>query len=457
MNVREEKDLLGNMNVPENALWGIHTARAIGNFDLGGNKTAPLLIKCMAMVKKACAQANSELGHIDDGKARAIISACDDVIGGGYPDQFPVDALQGGAGTSLNMNMNEVIANRGIELLGGKKGEYSLIDPLNDVNLHQSTNDVYPTSLRIACILGLRGLSTEISSLQGAFQEKEKEFTRVVKMGRTELQKAVPMTLGAEFSAFAEAVARDRWRTFKCEERLRMVNIGGTAIGTGLTAPREYIFLVIEKLRALTGLGISRAENTVDATANSDVFVEVSGMLKAAAQNMIKISNDLRLLHMLGDITLPAVQAGSSIMPGKINPVILESAIQAGIKVTANDIIVSECVSRGTLQINEFMPLLSMAILESIEILTRSQRMLASHIKGITAGTHGLDGLDDPVIITAFLPLTGYSNAMELLKEFKASGMGSIVSFLNNKLGEDVVKRILSPENLTALGYKKNG
>jgi aspartate ammonia-lyase len=287
---RIEKDLLGELAVPRDAYWGIHTQRAVNNFSISGMKVNAGLISALAQTKKACTLANLETGHLTPEKGKTIIAACDDIAAGRLSDQFPVDALQGGAGTSTNMNVNEVIANRAIELQGGKKGNYDFIHPLEDVNLHQSTNDVYPTALKVAAIFKLRDLSNAVSGLQGAFQEKEKEFAAIVKMGRTELQEALPITLGAEFSAFAEAFSRDRWRIFKCEERLRVVNLGGTAVGTGLAAPRDYIFLVIEKLREVTGLGLSRGENILGETANADSFVEVSGILKAHAVNLIKIA-----------------------------------------------------------------------------------------------------------------------------------------------------------------------
>ncbi|MEI6845682.1 MAG: lyase family protein, partial [Candidatus Firestonebacteria bacterium] len=267
---RIEKDQLGEKAIPAEAYYGIHTARALENFKISGRPVNFSLIKTIALVKKAAAQTNHELKYLTDEKAQAIVAAAEEIIDGALKEQFPVDALAGGAGTSVNMNVNEVIANRAIELLGRQKGEYAVVDPFKDVNLHQSTNDVYPTALKIACIYALRTLSIKITALQGAFQRKEKEFASIVKIGRTEMQEAVPITLGFEFSAFAEAVARDRWRTFKSEERLRVVNIGGTAVGTGLGAPKSYIFQVIEKLRALSGLGLSRNENVVDATANSD-------------------------------------------------------------------------------------------------------------------------------------------------------------------------------------------
>ena len=278
MNQRKEKDGLGEMDVPADAYWGIHTERARRNFALTGRTAPEPLIRALVMVKKACALANRELGYLPAEKADAILAACDELIGGAPAGQFPVDALQGGAGTSTHMNVNEVIANRALEVLGFAKGDYARLHPIEDVNLHQSTNDVYPTALKIAAIFGLRQLSESVAGLQNAFQKKEKEFSGIVKIGRTEMQEAVPLTLGAEFSAFAEAFARDRWRTFKCEERLRTVNLGGTAVGTGLTAPRNYIFLVIERLREVTGLGLTRGENAVDQTANADCFVEVSGM-----------------------------------------------------------------------------------------------------------------------------------------------------------------------------------
>ena len=452
---RIEHDLLGEVKLPREVYWGIHTERAHHNFRISGCKVNPSLIKAMAMVKKACCMANFELGYMQEEKAKAIMLACDEIIDGKFQDQFPVDAMQGGAGTSTNMNMNEVIANRAIEILGKEKGDYSVVHPLEDVNLHQSTNDTYPTAIKIACIYSLRNLNQKIAHLQGAFQEKEKEFGKTVKIGRTELQEAVPITLGAEFAAFAEAISRDRWRTFKCEERLRVVNIGGTAVGTGLTSPRDYIFLVIEKLRDITGLGLSRGENVMGETANADSFVEVSGILKAHAANLTKICNDLRLLNLLGEIKLSELQAGSSIMPGKVNPVMLEAGMQAGIKVIANDFIVTEAVSRGTLQINEFLPLLAHAILESLGMLTNINDLLAGHVKKIGADEERCREYFDksPVIITALLPVIGYEKATELIGEFFSNDEKNMRRFLEKKLGKELVEKTFSPYRITALGY----
>jgi len=459
VNDRIEKDHLGEKKIPENAFWGIHTQRALENFRLSRFCVSPNLIRALAMIKKAACLANRELGYLSEGKSRATQIACDEILEGKFPDAWPLDALQGGAGTSTNMNVNEVIANRANEILGGKKGQYEFVHPIEDVNMHQSTNDVYPTALKVAAILALRELSQKIAELQGVFQQKEKEFASVVKIGRTELQEAVPMTLGTEFSAFSEAFARDRWRTFKCEERLRIVNLGGTAIGTGLGAPQDYIFLVSEKLREITGLGLSRSENLVDATANADPFVEVSGILKAHAANLIKVANDLRLMNLLGEIKVPRLQAGSSIMPGKINPVVLEAVIQAGLKVIANDLLVTEAVTRSTFQINEFMPLLAHAFLESLEILHNTNEVFSGYVSGIQA---------DPVkcreyfdhseeIVTAFVPSIGYEKAGDLLKQFHASQEKGLRKFLEEQLGKEVVAKALSPQNLLSLGYRKNG
>jgi len=462
MRYRTEKDILGERQVPEGAYWGIHTLRASENFPLSGHRVNPALLRAMVLVKKAAALANKELGYLDASKADAIICACDRICEGieerSFLQEFPVDALQGGAGTSTNMNANEVIANLALEIMGKTKGDYASISPIDDVNTHPATNDVYPPALKIACIYGLRRLSAAIEKTQGAFQAKEKEFAGIVKMGRTELQDAVPITLGAEFSAFAEAFGRDRWRTFKSEERLRVVNMGGTAVGTGLTAPRDYIFLAIEKLRETTALGLSRSENLMDATANQDPFVEVSGMLKAHASSLIKIPGDLRLMGLLGEVVLPRVQAGSSVMPGKVNPVILEAAAQAGMKVIANDLVITQCAMKGSFQIDEFMPLLAHSILESIDIMAGINAVLCAHIGGIEAdAAKCLEYLDNsPAVMTAFLPALGYKKAEELVKGYSPGCGKSVREYLEEKLGKEAVERALSPQNLTSLGYRND-
>lgn len=457
MGFRTEHDALGSKPVPADAYWGIHTQRAVDNFPLSGRRVPFGLVRAIAMIKRAAAEANTELGYLKPELSRAIIAACDDIIAGKFQDQFPLDALQGGAGTSTNMNVNEVVANRAAELLGGGKGVYDLVDPIGHVNMHQSTNDVYASALRVAAIGALRDLSAAVAGLQGSLQGKEKEFAAIVKVGRTELQDAVPMTLGGEFGAWAEAVSRDRWRTFKCEERLRVVNLGGTAVGTGLGAPRDYIFLVIEKARALTGFGIARGENLLAETANADVFVEVSGILKAYAVNLVKITGDLRLMNYLGEIRLPPVQAGSSIMPGKVNPVIPEAVAQVGMAVMANDVLVAEAASRGSAQIVEFLPLLASALLESLEILANASRVLSSHVDAIAADGKrcGLYFDRSRAIVTAFVPEIGYERAGELLAEFDASGREDLRAFLAERLGGEMVGKTLAPQSLMSLGYRK--
>lgn len=459
MKERMQKDFLGEKNISRGHYWGIHTERALENFRISPYRVSMSLIRSLVLVKKAACLSNLELQYLPSEKAQAILMACDEILEGEFPEEWPLDALQGGAGTSTNMNVNEVIANRANEILEKRRDSYEMVRPIEDVNLHQSTNDVYPTALKVAMMLELKALGLTIAKLQGAFQSKEKEFAGIVKMGRTELQEAVPMTLGAEFAVFAEAFARDRWRTFKCEERLRMVNLGGTAIGTGLGASRRYIFLVIDKLRELTGLGIGRAENLMDATANTDAFMEVSGILKAHAANLVKIAEDLRKAAMLREIQLPALQAGSSMMPGKINPVILEAVIQVGIKVMANDFIVAETVSRSTFQINEFMPLLAHALLESLEILKNANSTFSDYVTKIQANAERCRAYADfsETLITAFLPHIGYAKAEELLKEFHGSGTKNLREFLEVKLGEELVTKTLSAQNLLSLGYQDHG
>jgi aspartate ammonia-lyase len=456
MSYRIEHDLLGEKEVPADVYWGIHTLRAIENFPISGNKVDPEMIRALAYVKKACAVTNAELGYLGCGLATAIETACDEIIAGRWHDQFPADTLQGGAGTSTNMNINEVIANRALELLGCVKGDYIHCHPIEHVNLHQSTNDVYPTALKVACIDGVRKLSTAVENLQGALQRKEKEFSSIITIGRTEMQDAVPITLGAQFSSFADAIARDRWRTFKCEERLRVVNIGGTAVGTGLTAPRKYIFLVIEKLRQLTMFGLTRGENVMDQTANVDAFVEVSGILSALSSNIMKICRDLRSLHWIKEIELPALQSGSSIMPGKVNPVLMEAGISVGVKVNANHQVIAECAGMGSLQINEFLPMISSSLLESVRILINISDLLAAHIDGVkaNAGICAAHADASVTLITAFLPVIGYEKAEELVKEFTRSENKSFRNFLKEKLGDELIDKILSPENLVALGYR---
>jgi len=456
---REEQDLLGEKKIANSSYSGIHTQRAYANFHFSSYAVNWRLIQAYALIKRAAAEANAELGYLEKKKAAAIIEACRLIEAGEYKDQFRIDALQGGAGTSTNMNLNEVIANIALEKLGYAKGQYEYLNPLDDVNMHQSTNDTYPTALRLALIRSLGELEEEIEKLQGAFQKKEKEFFPLLKIGRTQLQEAVPFSLGAEFSAFSQAVARDRWRVFKARERLRQANLGGTAIGTGIGAPRRYIFLVWEKIHTMSGVNLCRSENLIDATANADSFTEASGILKTHAVNLVKIANDLRRLSLLKEIKLPLYQAGSSLMPGKVNPVILEAAVQIGIKVRANDFIVSECAALGTFQINEFLPLLGFAFLESVDILTGLNRALAEYIEKIEANAENCSRYlyATPRLVTAFLPEFGYHRLEKILEEFRNSQEKgkNFLDFLERKLGKEKVAKRLNPYSVMSLGYER--
>lgn len=375
--MRTEQNIIGKAELPNGTLYGVNTAQAIQNFALNHRKVSRSLIDAMVTVKKAAAITYRKLGIGKKGVYEAIIAACDQILSGDCEDSFPTEALQGGAGTSTNMNVNEVIANLALLQLGKACGEYDTVHPLDDVNRGQSTNDVYPTALRIAAIRSLRALSDECAKLQQALQLRENELDGVKKLGRTELMDAVPVTLGEEFGAYAQCVARDRWRLYKVEERLRQVNLGGTAVGLSTNAERQYRFGVIEELRALTGIGLAAAEYPMDITQNSDVFVEVSGLLKALAVNLMKIANDLRLMNSgphggFSEIRLPALQQGSTIMPGKVNPVIPEMVMQCAMRVIANDTAITMAAAHGEFELNAFLPLIADSLLESLMLLCRS-------------------------------------------------------------------------------------
>lgn len=458
------RDFLGEIDIPEGALWGAHVERARRNFPVTCRAVDPGLVRAYAFVKKACARANREGGWLDARIADAIEVACDEIARGERADQFPVDALQGGAGTSTNMNLNEVIATLASEKLGngrghGGAGDRVAVDPLDHVNLHQSTNDTYPTALRVALLYAFRELASRAEGLQSAFQAKEREFAAIVTVGRTELRTAVPLTLGSEFGAYAEAFARDRWRAFKCEERLRVVNLGGVAVGTGLGAPRDYIFRATDRLREITGLPLARAENLVDATANADAIVEASGIAKAFACDLVKAARDLRFLSHTGEIVLEPVQAGSSAMPGKVNPVLLEAAMQAGMRAQAEDSLVAAAASAGSLQINEFLPLIADASLGALRALAGGAACLERCVRSLRADPARCRELvdADPMIVSAFVPLLGYDGAGDLLREWESSpadGRPTLRAFLEEKLGANEVARVLAPESLMSLGFR---
>lgn len=426
--MRRDKDLLGERELPDDAYYGVHTLRAAENFPLTGYRVHPRLIAALALIKKAAAEVNAELGFLDATFATAIAQAADEVMAGKWREQFIVDALQGGAGTSANMNVNEVLAARANEILTGEKG--GPVHPLDHVNLHQSTNDVFPTALRIAAVWLLKPLSEACAALQETFQAKEAEFAGVIKVGRTQLQDALPIMLGQEFGAWAQAVARDRWRLYKVEERLRQTNLGGTAVGTGLNAPPKYIFAVSERVRRYANIGLARAENMVDVTQNADVFVEVSGLVKALAVNLSKIAHDLRLLASgpragLGEIVLPERQAGSSIMPGKVNPVIAEAVNQAAFHVFASDMAVTLAAQSGQLELNAFLPLIAHHLLGAMELLANSVTMFDTLcVKGIVARPERCRELLDGSMtaVTALVPHIGYEQATQVAREAYITG-----------------------------------
>jgi aspartate ammonia-lyase len=460
---RLERDALGEVCVAADALYGIHTVRALENFPVSGRATNRGLLHAFGEVKLAAALTNRELGVWDDNapKADAVERACREMAAGLLDEHLVTDALQGGAGTSTNMNVNEVLANRAIVLLGGVPGDYSVVSPYDDINLNQSTNDTYPTALRLAAIRAVRRLDGVLVSLQESFQDAEKRFADVVKLGRTQYQDAVVTTLGREMSAYAEAFARDRWRVYKCEERLRVVNLGGTAIGTGLGAPRRYIFKVVDVLRAETGIGFARAENLVEATQNADVFVEVSGILKACAVSLIKVASDLRLMASgpdggLHEIVLPARQAGSSIMPGKVNPVIPEAVTQAAMKVMGNDAVIAHACSMGSLELNPFLPLVADCLLESLELLAAAcdifRRLCVDGIEADAARCRAhID--NSTATATALIPVLGYPKIEEIVMQSRATGRSvREVAVGGGYVTDEQFESLLSPEAVRRLG-----
>lgn len=462
---RTEKDMLGEKELPVDALYGIHSARAKENFSIAGRNIHPGLIQAYGAVKLAAAETTHELGRWDDETFAAIKCACCEMIEGSLNHHIDLDALQGGAGTATNMCVNEVIANRTLQLLEKQPGAYASIDPLEDINRHQSTNDTYPTALKLASINGLRQLEQSLVGLLEAFQKREKDFNGIVKIGRTQLQDAVLTTMGRTMSSFAEAIGRDRWRVYKCEERLRVVNLGGTAIGTGLTAPRQYIFRVVEKLKDISGIGFARAENMVECTQNADVFAEVSGMLNACATNLIKISQDLRLMASgpsagIGELTLPAVQAGSSIMPGKVNPVVPEAVIQAAVMVTANHTAITQAVSMGNLELNAFLPLIADRILDSLDLLTRAADLLHKRcINGLSVNQETCRKHIDSATatITALVDRLGYDNASEISKIMRQTGKSARKIVIEKQmLTEDEFNQLTSSAAVMSLGSRES-
>jgi aspartate ammonia-lyase len=465
---RIEHDLLGERQVPAEAYYGIHTLRAIENFPISGMtiQSSPSLVTALACVKQACALTNHELGVLDAERAGAIVQACQDIRRGQYHDQFVVDVIQGGAGTSTNMNANEVIANRALEILGHARGEYGFLHPLEHVNLSQSTNDVYPTAVKVALRFEIERLADAMNVLRLDFEKKAAEFAHVLKMGRTQLQDAVPMTLGQEFSTYAIMLEEDRERLREAALLIQEINLGATAIGTGINAPPEYAPLAAKYLAEITGIDLITAKNLVEATQDAGAFVQLSGVLKRIAVKLSKICNDLRLLSSgpragLNEINLPPVQAGSSIMPGKVNPVIPEVVNQIAFEVIGNDITVSFAAEGGQMQLNAFEPIIAHNLFNSLVYLRQGCLTLAERcVRGITANEAHLRAMvaNSIGIVTALNPYIGYENASAVAREAHASGRGVAEIVLEKGLlTQEQLDDILRPEVLTqprALGKK---
>ena len=456
---RKEHDLLGERDVPYEYYYGIQTLRATENFDISGVTLNfyPRLIQALVMVKKAAAKANYELGLLNKGIYKAISQACDEIISGRYQFHFVVDMIQGGAGTSTNMNTNEVIANRALEILGHEKGQYEYCHPNNHVNLSQSTNDAYPTAIKIALINSNDYLITEVEKLIGAFSKKAGEFAHVIKMGRTQLQDAVPMTLGQSFDAYATTLDEEVQRLDENAKLFLEVNMGGTAIGTGINADPRYSEKVIKHLQKITSLPVVNAKNLVEATQDTGSFVMYSSAIKRLAIKLSKISNDLRLLSSgprtgINEINLPPVQPGSSIMPGKVNPVIPEVVNQIAFKVIGNDLTVSMAAEAGQLELNVMEPVIVQSLFESIEMLKNGMSTLRDRcIIGISANEDHCRKLVENSIglITALNPVLGYETSTKLASEALETNRGVYELVLEKKLlTKKELDLLLAPENM---------
>jgi aspartate ammonia-lyase len=458
--VRVEHDLLGDRAVPADAYYGVHTLRALENFPITGTPISiyPALVEALACVKQAAAIANSELGLIDERRATAIRLACEEVREGKLHEEFVVDVIQGGAGTSSNMNANEVICNRALELLGHRKGEYEHLHPLDHVNLSQSTNDVYPTALKLALNFGIQRLLVELRALRQSFESKAAEFQDVLKVGRTQLQDAVPMTLGQEFSTYAVMLGEDEQRLAEAAALVREINLGATAIGTGINAHPDYAALATRRLAEVSRVDLVSSPNLVEATQDAGGFVQLSGVLKRIAVKLSKTCNDLRLLSSgpragIGEITLPAVQAGSSIMPGKVNPVIPEVVNQVAFEVIGNDITVTLAAEAGQLQLNAFEPIIAHSLFKSLQHLAAACATLNQRcVKGIQANVARARALldDSTALVTALTPLLGYARSAEIAQEALASGRRVYDLVLEKGwVAREQLDRILQPEVLT--------
>ena len=458
---RVEKDSIGVKDIPEEVYYGVQTLRAAENFHITGLNMHPEIINSLAYIKKASAITNCEVGILEKKKAQAIVQACDEIVSGKFHNEFIVDPVQGGAGTSLNMNANEVIANRAIEILGGKKGDYTIVNPNDDVNCGQSTNDVIPTAGKMTSLHLLQNLKKQLLRLYDALNEKAKEFDHVIKMGRTQMQDAVPIRLGQEFKAYSVAIMRDIHRMDKAMDEMRTLNMGGTAIGTGINADENYLRRIVPNLSEISGMEFIQAFDLIDATQNLDSFVAVSGAVKACAVTLSKMSNDLRLMSSgpragFGEINLPAKQNGSSIMPGKVNPVIPEVVNQVAFNIIGNDMTITMAAEAGQLELNAFEPIIFYCMFQSIDTLGYAVETLVDNcIVGITANEERCRQLveNSVGIITAICPHVGYEKTADIAK--KAINSNESVRSLilkENIMDEEELSRILDPIHMTEPG-----
>lgn len=458
---RVEKDSIGAKDVPEDVYYGVQSLRAAENFHITGLTMHPEFINSLAYIKKAAAITNCEAGILDKRISNAIVKACDEILEGKLREQFIVDPIQGGAGTSFNMNANEVIANRAIEILGGEKGDYSIVHPNDHVNCGQSTNDVIPTAGKMTALRLLDHLQKELRVLHKAFCDKAEEFDHVLKMGRTQMQDAVPIRLGQEFKAYSVAVMRDINRMDKAMDEMRVLNMGGTAVGTGLNADETYLRRIVPNLSEISGMQLVQAFDLIDATQNLDPFVAVSGSIKACAVTLSKIANDLRLMSSgpragFGEINLPAKQNGSSIMPGKVNPVIPEVVNQVCFNIIGNDVTITMAAEAGQLELNAFEPIVFYCMFQSIDTLAYAVKTFVDNcVTGITANENRCRYLveNSVGIITAICPHVGYKAAADIAKEAIKTGE-SVRDLILKKgiLTEEELNCIMDPESMTEPG-----
>lgn len=461
MEFRVEKDSIGTKDVPENVYYGVQSLRAAENFHITGLNMHPEIINSLAYIKKAAAITNCEAGLLDKRRTQAIVQACDEILEGKFREDFIVDPIQGGAGTSLNMNANEVIANRAIEILGGKKGDYSVVNPNDHVNCGQSTNDVIPTAGKMTSLRLLKKLKKQLLRLHSALEQKADEFDGVIKMGRTQLQDAVPIRLGQEFKAYSVAILRDLNRMDNAMDEMRTLNMGGTAVGTGLNADESYLRRIVPNLSEISGMDLVQAYDLIDATQNLDSFVAVSGAVKACAVTLSKIANDLRLMSSgpragFGEINLPAKQNGSSIMPGKVNPVIPEVVNQVAFNAIGNDMTITMAAEAGQLELNAFEPIIFYCLFQSIDTIAYAVNTFVDNcVIGITANeTRCRYFVENSVgIITAICPYVGYQKAAEIAKEAIKTGE-SVRKLIIEKglLTKKQMDEIMDPVQMTEPG-----